>query len=241
MRANPGITSICLAFLFLVGSNASISQVNIGSVTDATFKSSRNSEDFEIPLKNPKPVKTGDLLTAYGEKSWFLLDLDVLGSLVMVTDGSLELVGTDAGLECRITGFVVFKDYEFTADDVQGSSLCSAWANPGIYDPNGTKYMIHAQGYQSSVFVFEGEVAVTRTEPEFQGLDPVIVHAGEWLLSREGMPIQKPQKFRRSDPGSGNSECIYSNCKITDDLRNPGEPPRRPPLPSPPLHPPGRR
>ena len=111
-------------------------------------------------------------------------------------------------------------------------------------EPWGTTYEVLAAARESRVFVYEGSVRVTSTDPRFP--EPVVVNAGEWVRAREGEPVSAPQVFilsrARVEPGSGSSECIYSNCKIIDDPRIP-EPPVYTPgvLVPPPPTPPGRQ
>lgn len=111
-------------------------------------------------------------------------------------------------------------------------------------EPWGTVYEVLAAARESRVYVYEGSVRVTSTDPRFP--EPVVVSAGEWVRAHKGEPISEPKVFilsrARVDPGSGASECIYSNCKTIDDLRIP-EPPIYTPgvLVPPPPTPPGRQ
>lgn len=111
-------------------------------------------------------------------------------------------------------------------------------------EPWGTIYEVIAEARESRVYVYEGAVAVTSTDPRFA--EPVIVNAGEWVRAPEGEPVSKPRVFilgrARFDPGSGASDCIYSNCKIIDDPQIPEQPDYTPGvLIPPPPNPPGRR
>jgi hypothetical protein len=111
-------------------------------------------------------------------------------------------------------------------------------------EPWGTIYEVLAEARESRVYVYEGAVAVTSTDPRFP--EPVIVKAGEWVRARQGEPVTEPRVFilsrARFDPGSGASDCIYSNCKIIDDPRIPEQPDYTPGvLIPPPPTPPGRR
>lgn len=110
--------------------------------------------------------------------------------------------------------------------------------------PFGTIYEVLAEARESRVYVYEGVVVVTSTDPRFP--EEVVVNAGEWVRAREGEPISAPKVFilsrARFDPGSGASECIYSNCKIIDKVLVPELPYSTPNYLVPPdPNPPGRR
>lgn len=108
-------------------------------------------------------------------------------------------------------------------------------------EPYGTLYEVYALPEESRVYVYDGEVAVTSTDPRFT--DTIYVHAGEWVRARKGQTISPKKRFMiATGPGSGSSACIYSNCKITDDPRIPLEPVVTPQVLIPPNpNPPSRR
>lgn len=111
----------------------------------------------------------------------------------------------------------------------------------GRIEDEHTRYEIDVQASSTRVFVHEGAVSVFSTNPDYP--EPRLVSAGEWVRARKGEEIPPPKRFTMAlGPGSGSSECIYSDCKLVNSLLIPARPVVTPGvLIPPPPNPPGRQ
>jgi hypothetical protein len=169
------------------------------------------------------------------------LNLPNVNTIIEMEDASLELVGNAEKLVCKIyDGTVRFNgETKQELDEQEKETGCCVETPAGKACPFGTDFIVQSKGYETSVFVMQGVVSVTSNNPKFPEQR---VNAGEWVNFRKDMPIPPPQRYRPSDAGSGSSDCIYSNCKITDlvSLSGPWLPPPEV-LAPPPFNPPGRK
>jgi hypothetical protein len=186
-------------------------------------------------------ARSGDRLTT-DPNSWLILKLDeVEGQISLENDpffeGHLHLAGTQDEPVCHLVSGVA--KFEKSTVLQSEKKLCKVWTQAATVDTNGTVFLVRARGYVSSIFVIEGEVAVTSTDPRFP--EPKRVSGGEWLRARKGEPLPEPRRFRRGDAGAGSSECITAPCTYTESWLIPAPPVTTPfaPLPPPP-NPPGR-
>lgn len=169
------------------------------------------------------------------------LNLPSVHTVIEITRGKVEITGTPDDIVCEVHGADVhFIEPGKKEMEELGIKSCCSESNGKSICPNGTEYMVQARGYETSVFVVEGEVSIV---DELSG-EPTerTVRAGEWVNFRKGEVTPPPQRYRLSDARSGSSDCIYSNCKITD-LVPPFGPWFPPPeiLAPPPFNPPGRK
>ena len=119
---------------------------------------------------------------------------------------------------------------------------CQYVTKDGKIVKRGTVLEVDVRYNNTRVFVFEGWVEVYSTDT-VNHPDPRAVHAGEWVSFSEGKEIPKPKRFTMAiDPGSGSTECIYSDCKLVNNVLIPERPVVTPSvLIPPPPNPPGRR
>ena len=243
MKINPGIASACLSLMFIIASPASFAANSVGQVTFASAESyiERVIDKFSLEVPeggSAENIEENDVLTTRGGIIRLSLEI-ALQTEIKVRNGSLQLTRTDDELTCHVLkGTVQFAKKRYKKGTAK---LCTVLAGTTKEESEGTNFLVNIKGNKTSVFVIEGTVAVSSTEPEFQEEDPVLVHTGEWLRAEKGRSIPPPQRFRLSDAGSGSSECIYSNCKVTDNILIPRQPVFRPVLLPPPLNPPSRR
>jgi hypothetical protein len=244
MRLPAAIWTIGLGILMLLAGNTAFSQEGevVGQVV--SFKPDRSFIYHEVSVAQPSPqepidsnilVHHTDVLEAK-DKGKIEVKLIPSGQ-IDIESGRMHLLDGPGGAPvARVEGGLVrvegtLENYTVVTDLI-------------TTDPWGTIYEVHADARESRVFVYEGVVNVTSTDPRFT--EPVPVRAGEWVRAREGEPVSAPQIFiisrARFDPGSGTAECIYSNCKIIPDPRIPEQPPYTPGvLIPPPPNPPGQR
>ena len=167
----------------------------------------------------------------------FNLDLARLTE-VIVRKGTVQLERmADQRLICHVTGRVQFERKRVRKRPAKSCDVLAGGVNFRHFN---TKFLIDARGYETSLFVMDGSVEVSSVNPKFP--EKQMVHAGEWLVARKDEPIPEPKRYRRSDARSGSTECIYSNCKITDKVPIPPPPVFTPQvLIPPPPNPPGQR
>jgi hypothetical protein len=232
------------SFLMLFASTAAFAQEGevVGQVV--SYKADRSFIYHEVSAANPSPqeaidgnifVHHTDVLEAK-DKGKIEVKLIPSGN-IEIESGRMHLLdGPDGGPVARVEGGLVRVEGELDNYTVVTDLITT--------DPWGTIYEVIAEPRESRVFVYEGTVAVTSTNPRYA--EPVLVRAGEWVRAREGEPVSEPKVFIlskvRRGPGSGASECIYSNCKINDNVLIPERPVVTPGvLIPPPPNPPGRR
>ena len=244
MRRMPSIPTACLAILAAMMSFAASGQEaeKVGDVL--SYVSGRSFIYHEVSADRPAPqeaidgnieVHHTDVLEAKDDGK---IEVKLIPSgQIDIESGRIHLLDDPGGAPiARVEGGLVrveeaLENYTVVTDLI-------------TTEPWGTVYEVLAAARESRVFVYEGSVRVTSTDPRFP--EPVIVSAGEWVRAPKGEPISAPKVFilsrARVESGSGASECIYSNCKIIDDPRIP-EPPVFTPgvLVPPPPSPPGRR
>jgi len=254
MRINFGFMAITVSVIFAFSSGTSLSDVPIAEVVRADNRVTIEIEDngSAEPLsiiqgKDPaKPVSHNQLLTAGtppGSNTDYVngflrMDLkDGDNTLLKVRNGSIKFRENGGNTICDVTGIALFS----TRDSNKESLLkaCGVEAGDFFFRHLSTEFLIDARGVETSLFVMEGAVEVSNLNPEFKDEKNVVVNAGEWLVTRNGESIPQPKTYRRTDPVSGNSECIYSWCRITRAVIN--EPPYRSILIPPPPNPPGRQ
>ncbi len=253
MKITPGFTKLCVAVILFFVSSIGVAQVkeSVGQVILTEGEDNRierapdpiNPLDIPIEQGVAETIRIDDTLIA-GEDSYLKFSFrDVAAGNVLLDQGRLRLTGNVDDPVCElIDGTAVFRsegseDRDFqTGDPVS----CKFTTEAAGHTHEGTEFVLTARGHESSVFVMEGVVEVTSSDPEkFPGVQ--LVHAGEWLRARKGMPIPPPQRWKRSGPGSGSSNCITSNCRLTDEVPIPFPPVVTPQaLPPPPFNPPGK-
>ena len=194
-----------------------IAQVKIGEIYDVKVEGYVIRDDVESPVKKPDPVYIGDLLGVHRRNSKLSVILSEGDDVpIEIRYGYMRLAGESGLIECQ------FKKGNFV---IKGPPKPCKGSTPDILrlDEQGTLYEVDVQATNSLVFVFEGSVAVYSTNPEYP--EPQLVHAGEWVRARKGEKIPKPQRFMwPPTPSSGSKECIYSNCKQTDNVLIPPPP-----------------
>ena len=245
MRIKPVISSACPLVLFLLAGSPAISQEQVGEVSDRTGKAwvirenAFDGETLEQPIDKPEAVYYKDMLGA-GEDSVLKISLFDGDSEITISAGSAHLAEWDKltkVIKVRLeNGILLYEHF----GDVEGPCVGTSLAE---IECLGTVVEVHAQAYESRVFVYEGKALVSSTDPGI--METQLLHAGEWVRSRKGEPIPPPQRFITGEvaagPGSGSTQCIHSNCKITDEVLIPPPPVFTPPaLAPPPPNPPGR-
>jgi hypothetical protein len=244
LRIIQTASTLCLSLLAVAAAGAAHAQEGdvVGQVT--TFIAGRSFIYHEVSADRPAPqvaidgnieVHHTDVLEAKDDGK---IEVKLIPSgQIDIESGRIHLLDDPGGAPiARVEGGLVrvegtLENYTVVTDLI-------------TTEPWGTVYEVHASPRESRVFVYEGSVRVTSTDPRFP--ESVVVSAGEWVRARKGEPVSAPQVFilsrARVEQGSGASECIYSNCKIIDDPRIP-EPPLDTPgvLVPPPPTPPGRR
>lgn len=246
MRRAPAIVAACLAMLA-----ANIPPVALGQapekVADVTrFATGRSFVYHEVGFGQPslpEPIESNievhhtDVLEA-GDTGYITIKWLGSGELT-IESGQVHLLDDEDGAPlARFKGELGLVRVE---DALPGYTLVTPHAS---FVDWGTTFEVLTEARESRVYVYEGIVAVTSTDPRFP--EVVLVQAGEWARAREGEPISAPKVFilsrARFDPGSGASDCVYSNCKVIDDPRIPEQPVYTPGvLIPPPPNPPGRR
>lgn len=119
---------------------------------------------------------------------------------------------------------------------------CQYVTKDGKIIKRGTVLEVDVRARYTRVFVLEGWVEIYSIGTSNDS-KPQSVYAGEWVQFSEGKPIPKPQRFTMAiGPGSGSTECIYSDCKLVNSVLIPERPAVTPSVLLPPNpNPPGRR
>lgn len=244
MRLLPFTSLAGLSFLTLLVSTAAFPQEGevVGQVV--SFKPDRSFIYHEVSAAQPSPQEPidGNILVHHTDvleaKDKGKIEIKLIPSgNIEIESGRMHLLDDAGGAQiARVEGGLVrvegaLENYMVVTDLI-------------TTDPWGTIYEVLAEARESRVFVYEGTVTVRSKDPRFP--EDVVVRAGEWVRAREGEAVSDPQVFIISDfrpgPGSGASECIYSNCKIIDNVLIPEQPVYTPGvLIPPPPNPPGRR
>ena len=201
--------------------------------------------DFETGLlieeeDDKPPVWINDKFSApeSGKITLILPDVD---TSIEMEDATLKIAGTKEKLICDLLdGEAKFNGKsrrELEEDEEQVG--CCIRTNKKEACTGGTEFLVRANGYQSSLFVIEGKVQITSDNPEHSQR---WVREGEWVQFRRDGPIPPPQRYRLSDARSGSTDCIYSNCKLSELVLIPAPPFITPQiLFPPPFNPPGRK
>ena len=229
----------CLIFQMLFyGMSAHAEPKKVGQVYDVKVEAFVIRDEVKTPVDKPDDVFLGDILGVDQRRSRLQIALTRSSERrpITIKYGRLRLAGISELTECEmLEGVGVFEG---------PPKPCNVVSKDFRLEENGTLYEVHVQAQDSRVFVYEGSVSVFSTNPAYP--QPQLVQAGEWVRARKGEPIPAPTKFLlqsvAAGPGSGSTECIYSNCKIVDEVPV-SLPPNFPPpaLISPPPNPPGRR
>ena len=233
----PGVKYLIFLVLFL-GMSVHAEPKKVGQVYDVKVEAFVIRDEVKTPVDKPDDVFLGDILGVDQRRSRLQIALTRSSERrpITIKYGRLRLAGVSELTECEmLEGVGVFEG---------PPKPCNVVSKDFRLEENGTLYEVHVQAQDSRVFVYDGSVSVFSTNPAYP--QPQLVQAGEWVRARKGEPIPAPTKFLlpgfAAGPGSGSTECIYSNCKFTDDVRIP---PREvfpyQPLITPPPNPPGRR
>ena len=229
----------CLIFQMLFyGMSAHAEPKKVGQVYDVKVEAFVIRDEVKTPVDKPDDVFLGDILGVDQRRSRLQIALTRSSERrpITIKYGRLRLAGISELTECEmLDGVGVFEG---------PPKPCNVVSKDFRLEENGTLYEVHVQAQDSRVFVCDGSVSVFSTNPAYP--QPQLVQAGEWVRARKGEPIPAPTKFLlqgvAAGPGSGSTECIYSNCKIVDEVPI-SMPPEFPPpaLIPPPPNPPGRR
>lgn len=228
-----GLTSWFI--LNLTAVTSLMAQEKVGEVLDVKVEAFVIRDEVEESINKPDDIFIGDLLGVHRRNSKLSVILsDSDNEPIEIRYGYMRLAGDAELIECQ------FKKGNFV---IKGPPQPCIGSTPDIgkIEEQGTLYEIDVSASDSRVFVFEGAVAVYSTNPAYP--DPRMVHAGEWVRARKGQPIPQPQKFMWAPgPGSGSSECIYSDCSLINKVPIPPPPVFTPRiLLPPPPNPPGQR
>ncbi len=182
----------------------------------------------DTPDARAVTLLANDVVSASG--GTVLLSLDPAGDTeIKMRNSRMKLLKDETGLVCEVTKGLV----QFTRDTAKRfrkgvSELCEVLAAKVRLDPDGTDFVVKARPTEASIFVMEGKVHVTNLSAGFAG-DEKTVHAGQWLRARADEALPDPARFRPRNARTGGTECIYSNCTLTDKI----------PIPPPPVFTPG--
>ena len=232
-----GVKYLIFLVLFL-GMSVHAEPKKVGQVYDVKVEAFVIRDEVKTPVDKPDDVFLGDILGVDQRRSRLQIALTRSSERrpITIKYGRLRLAGVSELTECEmLEGVGVFEG---------PPKPCNVVSKDFRLEENGTLYEVHVQAQDSRVFVYDGSVSVFSTNPAFP--QPQLVQAGEWVRARKGEPIPAPTKFMlqgvAAGPGSGSTECIYSNCKIVDEVPI-SMPPEFPPpaLAPPPPNPPGRR
>lgn len=239
MRVIRLLATKCLIIqMILCGISAHAEPKKVGQVYDVKVEAFVIRDEVKTPVDKPDDVFLGDILGVDQRRSRLQIALAKSSERrpITIKYGRLRLAGISELTECEmLDGVGVFAG---------PPKPCNVVSKDFRLEENGTLYEVHVQAQDSRVFVYDGSVSVFSTNPAYP--QPQLVQAGEWVRARMGEPIPAPTKFMlqgvAAGPGSGSTECIYSNCKITDEVPI-SMPPEFPPpaLISPPPNPPGRQ
>jgi hypothetical protein len=242
MRINLGTLATSMTLILVFGSDIALSDEPVGEVVRADAKSQieRSGPVVIDPIFDGQAethvIQLNDTLSS--SKGGFVqmhLDLE-RRTEVIVREGRVNITETDEGLTCNVSGTVLFSRSRVRKD---ASKSCDVFAGGFNFRHLSTEFLIDARGVETSLFVMEGAVEVSSADPNFPEKQEVV--AGEWLATRKGHPVPRPQRYLRSDPGSGSSVCLYSWCRITRNILTDGpDIPIRVLIPPPP-NPPGRQ
>jgi hypothetical protein len=231
------IKCLILHMLFF-GISAHAEPKKVGQVYDVKVEAFVIRDEIKTPVDKPDDVFLGDILGVDQRRSRLQIALTRSSERrpITIKYGRLRLAGISELTECEmLDGVGVFEG---------PPKPCNVVTKDFRLEEDGTLYEVHVQAQDSRVFVYDGSVSVFSTNPAYP--QPQLVQAGEWVRARKGEPIPAPTKFMlqgvAAGPGSGSTECIYSNCNIVDDVRSdpPEGNPFQPLIPPPP-NPPGRR
>lgn len=233
------VTIVSLFFVFNCGTSLSDEPIAKAVRADKVVKWEKVDQDpktLEITAgKEPAEISVKQKLSADNDPNGFfqLHSIDASNySSIKVRNGSIEFKEDKS---CEVIGKA-----RFTKNNRGKSELlagCLVKAGDFFYRHLSTDFLIEARGVETSLFVMEGAVEVSSINPELT--QKVVVNAGEWLVTRKGEPIPPAKRYRRTDPVSGNSECIYSWCRLTRGVIT--EPEGRLGLVPPSPNPPGQR
>lgn len=257
MRIRIGLVATTTSLIFAFGCEPTLSDGKVADVfrADRQVLIRRGEDEDEVPMiveegtDEAEKIFLDELLTAGTppgssvDRIYGLLHmkLDDHGETTLkVVNGSIEFKKDKTGEKtiCEVKGIASFKTVGNKNETIL--KTCDVEAGGFYWRHLATEFMIDARGEETSLFVIEGSVEVSSTDPEYKEDKKVVVNAGEWLMTRRGKSIPPPMRYRRTDAVSGNSECIYSWCTLTRDVL---EPPSPPPLalPPPSPNPPGQR
>jgi len=232
------ILSICFsgsalsadAIATVVKAEERVVQVEIDTTQEPTRVTKGDQVFTNYTVRSGPPVPNED-----DEVGGFLqMKLDESETLVRARDGSITFTEEDNVKNCEVTGIVTFRKRGKRRYKQMDCELSSG----GFFFKHlETDFLINSRGVDTSLFVMEGSVEVSSINRELS--QKVVVNAGEWLVTRKGEKIPPPKRYRRTDAVSGNSECIYSWCRLTREIFF--EPPERLVIVPPPPNPPGRR
>ena len=205
----------CLIFQVLFyGMSAHAEPKKVGQVYDVKVEAFVIRDEVKTPVDKPDEVFLGDILGVDQRRSRLQIALTKSSERrpITIKYGRLRLAGSSELTECEmLDGVGVFEG---------PPKPCNVVSKDFRLEENGTLYEVHVQAQDSRVFVYDGSVSVFSTNPAYP--QPQLVQAGEWVRARKGEPIPTPTKFVlpgfAAGPGSGSTECIYSNCKITDKV-----------------------
>jgi hypothetical protein len=186
---------------------------------------------LKISDEDDKPaVWLGDKFIA-PSGDYIALELPNVDTIIDMTGAVLTLSGTRTQPICEVSK----GDFHFngrSTEEVEEQGIehgCCVKTASTMICPDGTDFYVQANGWEADIFVVEGNVSVQSNNPAFP----------EGRIVR---PIPAPRSYRLPDARSGSSDCIYSNCKLTDriPILSPPFPPPEP-LIAPPFNPPGDR
>lgn len=254
MRLRHRSYKICLVLLFgFITVSTTEAQILAGSAKNIKGEAYRYvNENDDNPKKEPLEIDdevfvgdklgpnvlNGSVLTIEFACEYLSLVCDKT-PMLKLDQGSVELIFNEGNnqesfLICDLTVGHYLMEGE--------PAPCQYVTKDGTVVKRGTVLEMDVSATDTRVFVFEGWIEVFSTDT-VKYPDPREVHAGEWVRFRKGEPIPKPKKFTMAiGPGSGSTECIYSDCKLVDSVLIPSRPVVTPgELIPPPPNPPGQR
>ena len=239
MRLYHSTSKVLLTMFFLVIGTPAVAQNEIGKVEDVKSSAWVERDGNEVKIAKTDAIRLGDTVFVKNRPKPNKVKLkfemsagDEHGSIELMRGGKVRFFGE--------TGSEVKCEYLNDGHLIVGKP-CEPIVKDGRLEVTHTIYELDIQPRSTRLFVYEGSVSVYSTDTSFP--DPRVVHAGEWVRFSEGKEIPKPKRFTLAiGPGSGSTECIYSDCKLVNSVLIPSRPVVTPEaLIPPPPNPPGRR
>ena len=223
MLLAPLLATACVALLLLDTSHAQEQPETVGDVADllGVAEADRETQDpVELAIEDEvfradllRTLEDSHLTVEFADGSWFKLDADSEANVADYVADETALLKLAHG---RVRVFVskTFSRYD-NAFRVQ--------TDDAVIGVQGTFFIVTKLAGETTVYVVQGEVSVTSTDPRYP--DPVVAEAGEFVRVEENSPPTEPETItQRSSSGQTPAVPDPGNWDPSDGTLPPDSP-----------------